>query len=112
MDAPARTVERGEPMNKTEILKILESAADKNGDVPMRLVRLAFEKIQEQKWIPVDEQLPEPYVDVIVTNGIGIYIGWIDPTDKGWRVDSESEYFMKDIIAWMPRPKEYMDEQE
>lgn len=32
-------------MTKNEILKILESAKDKNGDVPMRLVRQAFEKL-------------------------------------------------------------------
>lgn len=34
-------------MTKNEILKILESAKDKNGDVPMRLVRQAFEKLPE-----------------------------------------------------------------
>lgn len=32
-------------MNKEDILKILEGAKDKNGDVPMRLVRQAFEKL-------------------------------------------------------------------
>lgn len=40
-------------MNKEDILKILEGAEDKNGDVPMRLVRLAFKK------------LPEPCTDTI-----------------------------------------------
>ena len=34
-------------MNKEDILKILEVAKDKNGDVPMRLVRQAFEKLPE-----------------------------------------------------------------
>ena len=34
-------------MNKEDILKILEGAKDKNGDVPMRLVRQAFEKLPE-----------------------------------------------------------------
>lgn len=34
-------------MNKNEILKILEKAKDKNGEVPMRLVRQAFEKLPE-----------------------------------------------------------------
>lgn len=66
----------------------------------------------QMEWIPVTEKLPEPFADVIVTNGIGIYIGWIHPMDNGWRVDSESEYFMKDIIAWMPRPKGYRGEQK
>ena len=40
-------------MNKEDILKILEEAKDRNGDVPMRLVRQAFEK------------LPEPCTDTI-----------------------------------------------
>ena len=34
-------------MSKEEILKILEDAKDKNSDVPMRLVRQAFEKLPE-----------------------------------------------------------------
>lgn len=40
-------------MDKNEVLKILETAKDKNGEVPMRLVRQAFEK------------LPEPCEDMI-----------------------------------------------
>ena len=32
-------------MDKKEILKILESAKDKNGDIPMKLVRQAFDKL-------------------------------------------------------------------
>ena len=34
-------------MNKEDILKILEGAKDKNGDVPIRIVRQAFEKLSE-----------------------------------------------------------------
>lgn len=34
-------------MDKNEVLKILETAKDKNGEVPMRLVRQAFEKLPE-----------------------------------------------------------------
>jgi hypothetical protein len=64
------------------------------------------------KWIPVSDRLPASDDDVLVTNGIGMYIGWIDPTDKRWRVDSESEYFMENIIAWMPLPEPYKTESE
>ena len=42
-------------MNKEDILKILEGAKDKNGDVQMRLVRQAFEKLSEPSEI-TDEQ--------------------------------------------------------
>lgn len=58
-------------------------------------------------WIPVSEGLPAFDEDVLVTNDRGIYVGWIDATDKIWRVDSESEYFMYDIVAWMPLPEPY-----
>ena len=34
-------------MDKNEVLKILETAKDENGEVPMRLVRQAFEKLPE-----------------------------------------------------------------
>ncbi len=34
-------------MDKNEILGILELAKDKNGEVPMRLVRQAFDKLPE-----------------------------------------------------------------
>lgn len=37
----------GNDMDKNEVLKILETAKDKNGEVPMRLVRQAFEKLPE-----------------------------------------------------------------
>ena len=66
----------------------------------------------EQRWIPVSERLPETDTDVLVTNGIGTYVGWIDPEDKDWRVDSVIEYFMKDIVAWMPLPEPYKAESE
>lgn len=63
-----------------------------------------------QKWIFVSEELPKSDDDVLVTNGKGMYIGWIDPTDKRWRVDSESEYYMENVVAWMPLPKLYKKE--
>ena len=34
-------------MNKDKILANLETAVDKNGNIPMRLVRQAFEKLPE-----------------------------------------------------------------
>ena len=55
-------------MNKEDILKILEGAKDKNGDVPMRLVRQAFEKLPEpctdtiSRQAAIDALGEEPYV--------------------------------------------------
>lgn len=45
---------------------------------------------------------------MLVTNGRSMYIGWINHADKLWRVDSETEYFMYDIVAWMPLPTPYV----
>ena len=36
-------------MTKNEILNILERAKDKNGEIPMSLVRKAFEKISSEQ---------------------------------------------------------------
>lgn len=64
------------------------------------------------KWIPVSEGLPKMDGKMLVTNGRGIYFGWFDSIDKGWRTDSKSEYFFADIAAWMPLPKLYKEEKE
>ena len=54
--------------NALESLKILESAKDENGCVPMSLVRLAFRNVLEQdRWIPITERMPEENDIVLVT---------------------------------------------
>lgn len=73
---------------------------------------VAVKALDQTRWISVSERLPGSDEDVLVTNGVGIYVGWIDATDKCWRVDSESEYFMNDIVAWMPLPEPYKVESE
>lgn len=50
-------------MNKEDILKILEGAKDKNGDVPMRLVRQAFEKLSEPCTDTISRQAAIDMVD-------------------------------------------------
>ena len=64
------------------------------------------------KWIPVSERLPKIDGKMLVTNGRGLYFGWFDSIDKGWRTDSKSEYFFADIVAWMPLPELYKTESE
>lgn len=63
---------------------------------------------QEPRWIPVTEGLPASYKEVLITNGTVTCIGWISPTDRCWRSDSESKYdIYYDTVAWMPLPKPY-----
>lgn len=84
-----------------------------NNQVECQTLRWVLDVMSEmnvetsQGWIPVSERLPASDEDVLVTNGKEMYIGWINPTDKCWRVDSEGEYFMNDIVAWQPLPKPY-----
>ena len=52
-------------MTRKEILKILETAKDKNGDIPMRLVRQAFEKLPE----PCDDTISrQAAIDAVERN--------------------------------------------
>ena len=65
---------------------------------------------QEPKWIPITEGLPASYKKVLITNGTVTCIGWVSPTDRCWRADSESEYdIFYDTVAWMPLPKSLGD---
>lgn len=68
-------------MNKEDILKILEGAKDKNGDVPMRLVRLAFKK------------LPEPCEDTISRQAA---------IDQCMRVEAYTGYDAACLIVQLP----------
>lgn len=97
-------------MDKNEVLKILETAKDKNGEVPMRLVRQAFEK------------LPESCEDTISRRAA---IEWCRPEDWGtpderWRPESKygamiealpsaqpEQSESEDITFWKKRAREY-----
>lgn len=106
-------------MTNKEAKEILIEERDSLKANPMLIVEdclydafdVAIKTLEQTRWIPCTERLPGTDEDVLVTNGRGVYVGWryigIDSTDRGWRVDSESEYFMDDIIAWMPLPKPY-----
>lgn len=99
-------------LSREKVYEIIEQLMD--GSLDEFYTKKAIHELPsvqpEQRWISVSDRLPESDEDVLVTNGIGIYIGWIDPTDNGWRVDSESEYFMDDILAWMLLPEPFKAE--
>lgn len=52
-------------MNKEDILKILEGAKDKNGEIPMRLVRQAFEKLSEPCGDTISRQAAIEVIDAV-----------------------------------------------
>lgn len=71
--------------------------------------------VQEQRWIPVTERLPNGQEEVIVschdTSGDGSFdytsSGWTTTDGEYWIVDNEINHF---VVAWMPLPEPYKGE--
>ena len=68
---------------------------------------------QESRWIPVSERLPDPDVEVLVTDDAGglatistdsMYENEVTG-EKGW-------YTSQNVTAWMPSPEPYKAESE
>ena len=64
----------------------------------------------EQRWIPVEERLPEPWTLVLVTDScknVSVCQMAFNPID-GWYNEYENwTYFSTSVIAWMPLPEPY-----
>lgn len=82
---------------------------------------MAIEALEDSRWIPVTERLPEDGERVLAT-----HLGGINPNRQviehfykngrftcGWDMDLDitsptfGKRYMGDIIAWMPLPKPY-----
>lgn len=90
----------------------------------------AIQALEQQRWIPVSERLPEYGVAVLTYDGSCYYVEKRIPTIRGedgepllggWWVsddydESNSEYYpnLRDdaCIAWLPLPQPYKEEQE
>lgn len=65
----------------------------------------------EDKWIVVDERLPDGGVDVLVCTGNGwILIAWYGTNRQSWHI-TPTGITHDDIIAWMPLPEPYRNEE-
>lgn len=65
----------------------------------------------QPQWIPVSERLPETDEDILITDGVAVYIGWINATSRQWRANSEDNCFINNVTAWMPLPPSYQGEE-
>ena len=70
----------------------------------------ALEDIEKCGWISCSEKMPEADKDVLATNGIGMYIGWVDAEDHKWRLDG-CDCFDGSVIAWQPLPEAFESEE-
>ena len=66
-------------MNKDKILAILETAVDKNGNIPMRIVRQAFEKLPES----CEDAVSRVDVEIEIANILrGVFVEYQDIAKK------------------------------
>jgi hypothetical protein len=89
-----------------KIIQALDETDKKIADY-IYMIGLLQDRIEEieksDKWIPISERLQGTDEDVLITNGIGINIGWIDADDHKWRLNGD--YIIDSVLAWMPLPE-------
>ena len=61
------------------------------------------------QWIPVSERLLEEYVDVLVSPRFNDAVEGFFNVEGKWR--DECGYYIEDVIAWMPLPEPYKEEE-
>lgn len=107
-----------------ESLKILESAKDENGCVPMSLVRIAFRNAileKQDRWIPVTESEPAETGLYLVTETTVVERKWttrirvarceVTELNDG-RIDVCWRGYGGNVLAWRPLPKIFKEEKE
>lgn len=103
-------------MDGAEAKKLIEAIEETDKKIAdytytIGLLQDRIEEIEKSdKWILCSERLPEFDEDVLITNGIGINIGWIDADDHKWRLNDN--YIIDSVIAWQPLPEPYKAESE
>jgi hypothetical protein len=70
-------------------------------------LQMAVETLEQTRWIPVSERLPESDDEVLVTDDAGglalVGIDWFDRFDS----DGSRWWCSQNVTAWMPLPEPY-----
>lgn len=95
-------------MTNEEVIAILKTAVfpeDYTVEEVQQALDAATKALEQTKWIPVSERLPEKMGTYLVTleykeHGIGVTTLWFHGAEIGW------DLRVADIVlAWMPLPK-------
>lgn len=73
--------------------------------------RGAIELLEQTRWIPVSERLPEEYKRVLVSDSwCGVYVGQYIDAEESWggkHFINEGGMHSKTVKAWQPLPESY-----
>ncbi len=109
-------------MTKKEAIKTIKANYPSGGYERLcEALDMAIEALEDSRWIPVTERLPEDGEGVLAT-----HLGGINPNRQviehiyqngrftcGWDMDLDitsptfGQRYMGDVIAWMSKPKPY-----
>ena len=101
-------------IDENEAKKLIEAIEETDKKIAdytytIGLLQDRLEEIEKSdKWTPCKVRLPELGEDVLITNGIIVTKGWIDADDHKWRLNDN--YIIDSVIAWMPLPEPYKEE--
>lgn len=75
--------------------------------------------MNNNRWIPVNERVPDTIDDVLISNGQYVLMGWYSRIDNHWLECNPDNYYEPNcrlangfVKAWMPLPEPYKEEEE
>ena len=111
-------------MTNEEAREVLQEQIDKYGqeydEKGIDALNTAIKLLEQTRWVPVSERLPEDHKDVLIclSSGqicVGCYNSHRLPFSNnviGWGASYAHNWCSDEIVAWMPLPQPYKAESE